>query len=99
MIKKSKESISKYKEHVEPEVSCELVFSEEEEEERFKCFLNVVRNIVSEKPKQEIIKLPSWREIRNRTGNYFILREMLRRRSNQSTWSRLKECGLISRRA
>jgi len=98
MIKKSKESISKYKEHVEPEVSCELVFSEEEEEERFKCFLNVVRNIVSEKPKQEIIKLPSWREIRNRTGNYFILREMLRRRSNQSTWSRLKECGLINRR-
>ena len=50
-----------------------------------------------EKKRQRIIKLPSWRQIKNRTGNYFVLREMLRRRSNQSTWSRLRACDMITR--
>jgi len=97
MIKKSKELISKLKESGELGVSEKLVYSKEEDEKRFQCFLKVLENILSEKVRQKITMLPSWNQIKEKTGNYFILREMLRRRSNQSTWSRLKECGLISR--
>lgn len=97
MIKKSKELISELKESAELGVPEKLVYSKEEDKKRFQCFLKVLENILSEKVREKIIMLPSWSLIKEKTGNYFILREMLRRRSNQSTWSRLKECGLISR--
>jgi hypothetical protein len=97
MIEKSGEEISKLKGYTELGVPQKLVYSYEEEKERFQCFLKVLENISREKVKRKIIMLPSWSEIKEKTGNYFIIREMLRRRSNQSTWSRLKECGFISR--
>ncbi len=73
-----------------------LVYSKEYEQKCFRRFLKVLQDILSEKIRQKIIMLPSWSQIKEKTGNYFILREMLRRRSNQSTWSRLRECQLIS---
>ncbi len=97
MIKKSEKWISRLRKSTELEVSKKLIYSREEEEKRLQCFLKVLENILSEKVKERIISLPSWDTIRAKTGNYFVLREMLRRRSNQSTWSRLKECGLIER--
>lgn len=97
MIKKFKELISELEKSAELEVPKKIIYSRDEEEERFQCFFKVLENILSEKTRQKIIMLPSWSQIRKKTGNYFILREMLRRRSNQSTWSRLKECDLISR--
>jgi len=97
MIKKSKELISRLEESAELGVPEKLIYSKEEDEKRFQCFLHLLENILSKNVRQKIIMLPSWSQIREKTGNYFILREMLRRRSNQSTWSRLKECGLISR--
>jgi len=97
MIKKSKELISKLEESTELEGPKKLIYSKEEDENHFQCFRHVLENILSKKVRQKIIMLPSWSQIREKTGNYFILREMLRRRSNQSTWSRLKECGLIKR--
>ena len=97
MIKKSEKWISRLRKSTELRVHKKLVYSREEDEKRLQCFLKVLENILSEKAKERIISLPSWDTIRAKTGNYFVLREILRRRSNQSTWSRLKECGLIKR--
>jgi len=99
MIKKSEKWISKLRKSTEIGVRKKLVYSKEEDEKRIQCFLKILENVLSEKAKERIIPLPSWSRIKEKTGNYFILREMLRRRSNQSTWSRLKECGLVSRPA
>lgn len=96
IIKKSEEMISGLKESAEFGVPRKLVYSKEEDEKHFRGFLKVLENILSEKTRRKIIVLPSWSQIKEKTGNYFILREMLRRRSNQSTWSRLRECKLIS---
>jgi hypothetical protein len=97
IIENSKELISKLEESAELKVPYKLVYSKEEDEKHLQRLLKVLENILSKKVRHKIIMLPSWSQIRDTTGNYFILREMLRRRSNQSTWSRLKECGLISR--
>ncbi len=97
IIKKSKELISNLKENQELDFPEKLVYSKEEDEERLQSFLQVLEKILRRKRRQKVIMLPSWGMIRKKTGNYFILRELLRRRSKQSTWSRLKECGLISR--
>ncbi len=97
MIKKSQKWISRLRKSMEPRVPKKLIYSIEEDEKRIQCFLKVLESILGKKAKEKIISLPSWDTIRAKTGNYFILREMLRRRSNQSTWSRLNECGLIRR--
>jgi len=97
MIKKSEKWSSRLRKSAKLEVHKNLVYSKKEDEKRVQCFLEVLENIMSEKARERIISLPSWGEIRSKTGNYFVLREILRRRSNQSTWSRLKECGLIRR--
>jgi glucosyl-3-phosphoglycerate synthase len=96
-IRKSEKWISRLRKSTELRAPKKLVYSREEDEKRLQCFLKVLENILSEKAKERIISLPSWDTIRAKTGNYFVLREILRRRSNQSTWSRLKECGLIKR--
>ena len=97
MMKKSKELITGLRESKSLEGPQKLIYSKEEEDECFRHFNKVVGDILSEKREEKTLVLPSWSQIREKTGNYFVLREILRRRSNQSTWSRLKECGLIQR--
>ena len=97
MITKSERWISRLQKSVEPGVRKSLVYSKEDDKERVQSFLKVLEEIISEKTQEKIVSLPSWERVRAKTGNYFVLREILRRRSNQSTWSRLNECGLIKR--
>lgn len=76
-----------------------LVYSRESDLEKMQLMKKILHEILTGKPRekrQRYFTLPSWRRINERTGNYFILKEMLRRRSNQSTWSRLRECNLLS---
>jgi len=97
MIDKSEDCVSELRESREFGGPEKLVYAREEEEEHLRRFIKVLEDVLSEKTKEEIIMLTPWSEIKERTGKYFVLREMLRRRSNQSTWARLKECGLIGR--
>lgn len=96
MIRNNAKVISRLKTSAELVVPNKLVYSKEEEEEHLGVFLNVLENVLSES-RQKPIELSSWSQIKEKTGNYFVFREILRRRSNQSTWSRLKECNLIRR--
>jgi hypothetical protein len=76
-----------------------LVYSRENDIEKARLLKRVISDVLMGKSKEKrpgYFLSPSWRRIDEKTGNYFVLKEMLRRRSNQSTWSRLKECGLLS---
>lgn len=94
VIKEAKELISKLDESGDLDGLGKLFYSAEDEQSLVH-FLKVLEEVLNQETKQKVTILPSWGEIREKTGNYFILREMLRRRTNQSTWSRLKECGLV----
>ena len=81
------------------EIEKNLVYSHESDLEKMQLMKKVIHETLTGKPRekrQRYFTFPSWRRINERTGNYFILKEMLRRRSNQSTWSRLRECNLLS---
>ncbi|NIP66636.1 hypothetical protein GWN63_00850 [Candidatus Bathyarchaeota archaeon] len=95
-IEKSEELISDLKETAELEGLKEIIYSKEEEEKRFQALLKRSEDILSQEVSSDNIMLPSWRQIKEKTQDYFIIREVLRKRSNQSTWSRLKECSLVS---
>lgn len=76
-----------------------IIYSRESDEEKAQLLEKVIKDVLAGRSKEKRLRYfssPSWRRVNERTGNYFILKEMLRRRSNQSTWSRLKECGLLS---
>ncbi|MFP3984858.1 MAG: hypothetical protein ACLFU9_02680 [Candidatus Bathyarchaeia archaeon] len=75
-----------------------LVYSRESDVEKLQLLKKVVHDVLTGKSKRQrhrYFTLPSWRRVNEKTRNYFVLNEMLRRRSNQSTWSRMKECGLL----
>jgi len=75
-----------------------ISYSRENDLEKAQLLQKVVKDVLAGKSKEKRLRyltLPSWRRISERTRNYFALKEMLRRRSNQSTWSRLKECKLL----
>lgn len=75
-----------------------LIYSRESDVEKTQLLRKIIDDVLMGKSKEKrprYFSFPSWRRINERTGNYFILKEMLRRRSNQSTWSRLKETGLL----
>jgi hypothetical protein len=77
-----------------------MFFSQESDIEKIQHLKKVIHDVLTGKSKERrprYFSSPSWRRINERTGNYFILKEMLRRRTNQSTWSRLRECGLLKR--
>lgn len=77
-----------------------IVYSRESDAKKTQHLKSVIHDVLTGKSKEKTPRYfssPSWRRINERTGNYFVLKEMLRRRSNQSTWSRLKECGLLER--
>ncbi|HDD70158.1 MAG TPA: hypothetical protein ENG19_03415 [Candidatus Bathyarchaeota archaeon] len=81
------------------EIEKNLLYSREDDLEKKKRLQQVIFEVLEGKSKEKrprYFSYPSWRRISERTRNYFVLKEMLRRRCNQSTWSRLKECGLLS---
>ncbi|MGD8545666.1 MAG: mannosyl-3-phosphoglycerate synthase [Candidatus Bathyarchaeota archaeon] len=76
----------------------DIIYSREDDLEKARLLQKVIQEVLSGKSKEKrprYLTLPSWRRIGERTRNYFALKEMLRRRSNQSTWSRLYECKLL----
>ncbi len=76
-----------------------LVYSRDDDSQKARHLQKVIADVLAGKSQEKrprYFSFPSWRRIGEATGNYFFLKEMLRRRSNQSTWSRLKECGLLS---
>jgi hypothetical protein len=73
-------------------------FSLEEEIERINKYTEIVRATLTKKwleSEGKMLYLPPWRMIEKETNVYFQIREMLRRRSIQSTWSRIQAVGLI----
>lgn len=78
----------------------DLSYSRDEDLEKSQFLKEIIRDVLTRKFREKSPRYfisPSWRRINERTENYFALTEMLRRRTNQSTWSRLSECGLLAR--
>ena len=78
----------------------DLLYSRDSDLEKSQFLKEIIRDVMTRKSRENSTRYfisPYWRRINERTRNYFALKEMLRRRSNQSTWSRLSECGLLSR--
>ena len=75
----------------------EFMFSIDEEKERINQFSKILEDIFTEPWSNNTKRtyLPPWQMIEKETNLYFQIREMLKRRSNQSTWSRLNSVGLI----
>lgn len=75
-----------------------LTYSPDDESQKKKVLENIVIEALSGKLKEKIPRyysLSSWQSIKKRINNYFVLQDLLRRRGNQSTWSRLRECKLL----
>jgi len=76
-----------------------MIYSKTDDLKNKQRMQQVILEVLEGKSKERrprYFSYPSWRRINERTRNYFVLKEMLRRRCNQSTWSRLRECGLLS---
>ena len=76
----------------------DLDYSQESDLERIHIFKEILRESLYSEVDYDVsatFNLPSWRRIGEKTESYFVLRELLRRRTNQSTWTRLMECGLV----
>jgi|Deesub1362A_J573_1020465.scaffolds.fasta_scaffold00326_7 hypothetical protein len=76
-----------------------IIYSKADDFKNKQRMQQVILEVLEGKSKERrprYFSYPSWRRINERTRNYFVLKEMLRRRCNQSTWSRLRECGLLS---
>ena len=81
------------------EIENGIIYSLEDDLAKKQRLQQVILEVLQGKSKEKrprYFSYPSWRRINERTRNYFVLKEMLRRRCNQSTWSRLKKCGLLS---
>lgn len=95
LIDNYEKTASRLKENVE-----DLFYSRDSDLEKSQFLKEIITDVLMRKSRGKSPRSfvsPSWRRINQRTGNYFILTEMLRRRSNQSTWSRLSECNLLGR--
>jgi len=71
-----------------------LHYSKEVDMQRFERFYRHFKHNFLHDPRPQQLILPSWMELASNI-NYFALSSMLRRRSNQSTFSRLVGAGLI----
>jgi len=76
------------------EINEKLRYSQNMDIRRFKRFYKTFKIDFLGKPTAAQILLPSWAKI-NENGNYFAFSTMLKRRSNQSTYSRLIKANLI----
>jgi hypothetical protein len=82
----------------EESIKQKFVFSLEEEIERINKNIEIIRALLIKpwlESEGKTLYLPPWRMIEKETDAYFQIREMLRRRSIQSTWSRINAVGLI----
>lgn len=80
-------------ESLAPDLKENLVYSGEGDVEIFQGFRKILDDAFK-KPLHEQFILPSWLKL-GETTNYFAVSSILRRRSNQSTFSRLKDSGLF----
>lgn len=71
-----------------------LRYSQDMDMRRFRRFYNTFKLNFLGRPIAVQLLLPSWAEL-NKNGNYFAISTMLKRRSNQSTYSRLIKADLI----
>lgn len=76
------------------EINERLRYSQDMDMHRFRRFYDTFKLSFLGKPTATQILLPSWAKI-NENGNYFAISTMLKRRSNQSTYSRLIKANLI----
>ncbi|MHA1839104.1 MAG: mannosyl-3-phosphoglycerate synthase [Candidatus Ranarchaeia archaeon] len=73
-------------------------YPKQKEIEKTKWLKEVIKEVLSGNAKDRVPRtanLPPWHRINNNIQNYFTLKEMLRRRSNQSTWTRLRDSGFL----
>ncbi len=91
MVDEISEYISK---ELNVKISLAQFYSERIELERFQRFLVVFKEALINGSKAEWISLPPWAKLEEKV-NLYAVRTMLRRRTNQSTFSRLKEAGLF----
>jgi hypothetical protein len=69
-------------------------YSQETDMRRFRRFHKSFEiNFISD-PTPSGLLLPSWREL-SKNVNYFAISSLMKRRGNQSTYSRLRKAGLI----
>ncbi|MBS7626792.1 hypothetical protein KEJ51_07150, partial [Candidatus Bathyarchaeota archaeon] len=92
LIPKYWSSFNKLKRQISPAEG--LNYSKEVDMHRFKRFYRHFKHNFLHDPRPEQLILPSWMELASNI-NYFALSSMLRRRSNQSTFSRLVSAGLV----
>ncbi len=76
------------------EINGTLRYSRDMDMRRFRQFYNTFKINFLGKPTTEQMLLPSWTKI-NENNNYFAISTMLKRRSNQSTYSRLIKAELV----
>jgi hypothetical protein len=76
------------------EINERLKYSQDMDMRRFRRFYNTFKLNFLGTPISTQILLPSWAKM-NENGNYFAISTMLKRRSNQSTYSRLVNANLI----
>ena len=76
------------------EINERLKYSQDMDMHRYRRFYNTFKLNFLGTPIAAQILLPSWTKI-NENGNYFAISTMLKRRSNQSTYSRLIKANLI----
>lgn len=69
-------------------------YSKETDLRRFQRFYRQFKTSFLLYPNPEQFMLPSWKELSS-SVNYFAVSSLLRRRSNQSTFSRLNKAGLL----
>lgn len=76
-----------------------LDYSSTDAKEKIAVMTKIIGDVLSgksERKRPRYFMTPSWEIVNERIGNYFALKEMFRRRANQSTWSRLYERKLVT---
>ncbi len=76
-----------------PDFKEKLVYSKKADIEMFQEFRKILNDTLTRASHEQFV-LPSWMKLGEET-NYFAVSSILRRRSNQSTFSRLKDSGLF----
>ncbi|MHA2060986.1 MAG: hypothetical protein ACW963_01665, partial [Candidatus Sifarchaeia archaeon] len=98
MLEADASTIETLQNKFEESIKQKFVFSLEEEIEMINKYTEIIRALLIKtwlESDGKTLYLPPWRMIEKETDAYFQIREMLRRRSIQGTWSRINAVGLI----
>lgn len=87
-------SFNELSKSVAQDFKVELSHSKNMDIEIFRGFLELLSKAFTGTSRNERFVLPSWAELSEK-ANYFVVSTLLRRRGNQSTFSRLKDTGLF----